>query len=304
VVKTGSFTFRMFKSSITMSLLLAVPVVLFFGINLYGVYNKWSDTLLIISGVMSMVMGFSIIGFHYYWTASKLLGKTALNMLQWDTPSHTSQFIGVMKRLEYLGTLKNSNPAKHLIYIDFEEEDLPKNLVISPCHPNDLVLNPEPDWIPYKGLIYPASVAPFDVVKLTTLKLKDGFELNVVYPLASSWHAKQIQAKAVGGNGSSIVPEDVKKGVKILDRFLSIENEEKVKALEGQVGAYRKIVEDFEKRVAEMVARFSELEEQAKKPAVKTLGEKLFLSKRRKIGFIVGLVAVIIGLIAVAVGAL
>lgn len=303
---SGSPTIKMFKGSITFAILLASPLILMGIVSIVGSAFHLTGATLGLMGVLTMVIGFCGILIYYYQTASALLGKTTLNKLHWETPSNDIGYSAVIEEQVYLGKIKGTN--LHHIFYKFEG-DIPNELMICPAHPNDIVGQPRRDWIPYKNLIYPASVASVDTVELrkSDLGLDEDSGYVVSYPIASSWHATQVQQDAgrlLTGEKLLANPhptEDiVNKAIKSLEASETVLTKEKLIQSERQKEAYKQIVKAGKTRLADTYADIAELETEAKKKPPAVMGEGWTQGSRlRKVAIVgvVGLASIIAGVI-------
>lgn len=310
-IETSSPVVSTFRGSIFFGLLIASPLILAGLIDLIGDFLHISGAIMGLVGVMVVVLGFAGIVIYYYTSASELLGKTAMNKLHWETPSKDKGYVATFddERKEYLGVLK-TNPRIHATYYAFREDEIPDELMLSPAHPNEIEGQPKKSWIPYRHLIYPASVVSVDTVELrkTTFGIPEEAPFIVTWAVASPWHATQVQRQANRlmsgkemeiGNPSPTMKE-VGEAIHLAVDSRVLEFREKWIQSEAQLQAYKNITKDFKKRIAETTTELDDLKGEISKSPTETIAGKLLGTPlRRKLAVIAIISGAIVGAIAI-----
>jgi len=306
-----SQTIAMLKGGIMFAGLLSSPILLMAFVTVIGSVFNLTGAMLGVVGILTMIVGICGIFFYYYGNVVGLAGKTVLNKLHYETPSNDVGCSPVIETQDYLGIIDGTKT--HATFYTYEGDEFPPELLLSPAPPNEIIGQPRRDWIPYKNLIYPASVASVDTVELrkASLGLEEADDYIVSYVQCSSYHATQIQANAgrllsKGGifNNPSPSSDTINKAIDKLEESKTVIMKERYIQSERQLKAYKKAVAEGKDRAAQIYGEMTDLEREGKKAPALTTEEKWIQgSNWRKIGVIVTIVsvAVVLGMIAYSV---
>jgi len=300
-----SETANMFKSTILTSVFMVSPVVVFFLVVMFGPAFGFSKGEQILGGIIAMIAGFFVIMFYYYSNATGLFGKTALSTCHWVTPAETISGTPVIDKLIYLGIGKG---GLHYTDILFEGEDFPEMLLLSEGHPNEMMI-PSSDWILYKGLIYPASVAIIDTVELMRINLGLGSSLPLIVAKvqASAYHARVVQdaaARFAFKRDHNPNKSEVREALDMLGAFRALIYKERWQQAEGQLAVYKHTSKDFKRRLSQSTAELEDLAAKSREETKAGFLEKLKLHPWMKKVLLILIVASIITAIIVIIAVL
>lgn len=310
-IEPGSVTVEEFKAMFALAFIFILPFLLGGGVWLLGSFYRLPSIAMWALTIASIVTFLALIILYYYKNAMELLGKRTYGYVHRFSRTKDAMWYLVEKENEFIGQTSKGEicpkcnlkmtPDEYSYHLTFDDPHFPHLLLHAPVPLGNLI-ETQRDWIPYKGLIYPASVTYITGVEERQFDL--GLEENphppipVAWIIDSNWHGEMVQ-KGVKRfpNPTSDSADAV---ITAYGAHQALEYKEKLRSAESQIRALREATKDMDKRTAQIVENIlDKLEATGRK--TKTLVERISdvkITKQTvfKIGF--GIIVIVIAILA------